>query len=203
MKTIQHNDDQLDESQSLQVIKAMIEVSHRKLRNDGILFVLWGWIMCIGYSIMYIMQTTAITYTLSRFLNFAGNGLLIIGLLTTAAYIWWQRKKVQTYIGISLRYVWVSMVLSLVLVNVILFNVQHKLIAELQHPVFMVIIAFATVVTGGILRHKMIILGGIVFGGLALLSSYIPLNKQLLMEAIAWLIAFVIPGHVLLATRSK
>jgi len=203
METTQHNDDLLDEGQSLQVIKAMIEVSHRKLRNDGILFVLWGWIMCIGYSMMYILQTTAITYTLSRFLNFAGNGLLIVGLLTTAAYIWWQRKKVQTYIGISLRYVWISMALSLVLVNVILFNVQHKLILELQHPVFMVIIAFSTVVTGGILRHRMIIFGGIIFGGLALLSSCLPLNKQLLMEAIAWLIAFIIPGHVLLATRNK
>jgi Na+-translocating ferredoxin:NAD+ oxidoreductase RnfE subunit len=152
---------------------------------------------------MYILRTEVFTFSLTRFLNITGQGLLIVGLLITVIYIWRQRKKVQTYIGISLRYVWIAMFLSLVLVNLILFNVEHQVHFELQHPVFMVIIAFATVVTGGILRHQLIIIGGIVFGLLALYASYLPLSTQLLMEAVAWIIAFIIPGHVLLATRKR
>ena len=67
----------------------------------------------------------------------------------------------------------------------------------------MVLIAFATVVTGGILRYRLIIIGGIVFGLLAYISSHLPLQQQLLAEAIGWLIAFIIPGHVLYSKRKS
>ncbi len=32
-----------DQAQSLQVIREMIDISRRKLQNDGILFMVWGW----------------------------------------------------------------------------------------------------------------------------------------------------------------
>jgi branched-subunit amino acid ABC-type transport system permease component len=91
----------------------------------------------------------------------------------------------------------------LVLINLIQFNVLHKINFELQHPLFMVIMAFATVITGGILRYKLVTIGGIIFGLIALLSSYVTLPYQLLLESFAWLIAFVIPGHYLYATRKS
>jgi hypothetical protein len=97
----------------------------------------------------------------------------------------------------------VSLFFGMVLINLIQFNVLHKIIFELQHPIFMVLIAIAIVVTGGILRYKMIIAGGIIFGLLAFASSYLPLNQKLLLEAIAWVIAFIIPGHILYAKRNS
>jgi branched-subunit amino acid ABC-type transport system permease component len=89
------------------------------------------------------------------------------------------------------------------LTNMMLLNVLHVANLELQHPVFMMFIAFATVITGGILRYRMIIFGGIIFGLLAYASSYFNLREQLVLEAIAWLIAFIIPGHLLYANRKK
>jgi hypothetical protein len=91
----------------------------------------------------------------------------------------------------------------MVLINLIQGNVLHKIVFELQHPIFMVLIAIAIVVTGGILRYKMIIAGGIIFGLLAFASSYLPLTQQMLLEAIAWVIAFIIPGHILYAKRNR
>jgi branched-subunit amino acid ABC-type transport system permease component len=129
--------------------------------------------------------------------------LPVSGLIFTLYYILKQRKKVQTYIGISLRYVWISLFASMVLVNLIQMNVLHRVNFELQHPIFMVLIAFAVTVTGGILRYRLIIAGGIIFGLLALAASYFELQTQLLLEAIAWIIAFIIPGHLLYAKRNK
>jgi branched-subunit amino acid ABC-type transport system permease component len=91
----------------------------------------------------------------------------------------------------------------MVLINLIQFNVLNKIYFELQHPIFMVIIAFAIVVTGGILRYKMIIIGGIVYGLLAYISSYVELPAQLLIDAIAWMIAITFPGHLLYAKRNS
>jgi hypothetical protein len=53
METKQSNSDSFDENQSIHVIREMIQVSQRKLRNDGILFILWGWIMFLNYLTMF------------------------------------------------------------------------------------------------------------------------------------------------------
>ncbi len=203
METNQQNRDTFDECQTSQVIKEMIQVSRKKLTNNGILFILWGWILFYSGIIGYIGREVFLTYNLQRILDKSGIALGLFALAFTVYYFWKQRIKVQTYIGISLGLVWISMFVGFVLINLIQFNVLQEVNFELQHPLFMVIMAFAIVVTGGILRFRPVILGGIIFGLLALISSYLPLPYQLLLESCAWLIAFVIPGHYLYAKRNS
>lgn len=191
-----------DEQQSLQVIKEMVQVSRKKLKNDGILFILWGWIGFISYLLEYLIQTVPHTYQFSIFKNYTTVILPIAGIIITVIYLIRKSRKASTYIGIALRYVWVGMFVGMVLINLIQANVLHGITFELQLPIFMVLIAFALVVTGGLLRYKMIIAGGVVFGLLAYLASFFSLNVQLLIESIAWLIAFIIPGHILYAKRN-
>ena len=192
-----------NENQSLQVIKEMIAVSQKKLKNNGILFILWGWTMFYVNIAEFIKQKIILTFQVKKMLNYSGIVLPIFALGFTIFYILKHRRKVQTYIGISLKYVWIAMFVSLVLINLIQFRVLHKIDFALQHPIFMVVIAFATVTTGGILRYNLLIWGGVMFGLLALLSSYFTLPYQLLFESIAWLIAFIIPGHYLFAKRKS
>jgi len=53
------------------------------------------------------------------------------------------------------------------------------------------------VVTGSLIHNRPILYGGIFFAVLAFAASYLALKDQLLLEAIGWLCAFVIPGHIL------
>lgn len=193
----------IDENQSLTVIKEMIAVSRIKLRQDGILFIVWGWVLFYVSFSGFITRSIVLTYQMNRIISCLGIILGAAAALFTIYYLIRQRKKVQTYIGISLRYVWTSLFLSTVLVNLIQMNVLHSINFELQHPLFMVLMAFAVTVTGGILRHRLIIIGGAVFGALALTASYLGLKEQLLLEAVAWMIAFIVPGHILFAKRNK
>ncbi len=199
----QQTSNSFDENQSFQVIKEMIQVSQKKLKNDGILFVLWGWVMFYTNIEGFLKREIILTFQISRILDYSVVVLTLFAIGFTVYYILKQRKKVQTYIGISLRYIWISMFVSLVLINLIQFNVIHKINFELQHPIFMVVIAFATVATGGILRYKLITYGGIVFGLMALVASYFSLPVQLILESIAWLVAFIIPGHYLYVKRNR
>jgi hypothetical protein len=203
MNTNPQNEDSFDENQSIRLIQEMIQVSRKKLKNDGILFILWGWISFITYLLEYSMQTIPHTYEISIAKGYITLALAILGLSYTLYYLYLKSRKVTTYIGISLRYVWGSMFGAMVLINLIQNNVLHKITFELQLPIFMVLIAFALVITGGILRYKMIVIGGIAFGLLAYIASFFSLNLQLLIEAIAWFVAFVIPGHILFANRNK
>ena len=193
----------IDENQSLTVIKEMIAVSRIKLRQDGILFIVWGWVLFYVSFSGFINRSIVLTYQMNRIISRLGIILGAAAALFTIYYLIKQRTKVQTYIGVSLRYVWISFFLSTVLVNLIQMNVLHSINFQLQHPLFMVLMAFAVTVTGGILRQRLIIIGGVVFGALALTASYLGLKEQLLLEAIAWMVAFIIPGHILFAKRKK
>ena len=164
MNTDKLKSESFDENQSLQVIREMIQVSHKKLKNDGILFILWGWISFIRYLSEYLLGILTHTHQIKLFIKYTGVVLTILGFIYTIIYVYKQRQRVTTYIGISLRFVWISLFIGLVLINLIQFNILQKINFELQHPIFMVFIAFAIVVTGGILRYKLIIAGGIVFG---------------------------------------
>ena len=195
--------DTIDENQSISIIREMIQVSRKKLKNDGILFIIWGWVMTLYSTASFLDGRLVMTYQLKTFLKYFVSGMAIAALLFTIYYIYSQRKKIQTYIGISLRYIWIFMFICLVLINLIQANVMHKIVFELQHPIFMIIIAFAILSTGAILRYWLIIAGGMVFGILAYVASYLQLPDQLLAEAVAWIIAFVIPGHILYAKRKS
>ena len=95
------------------------------------------------------------------------------------------------------------MIMSMVMFNVIQMNVLNNVNFEFQHPVFMIFYAFATVVSGGILKQKMLVMGGIVFALCAFVSSYLELKDQLALEAVAFLAAFIIPGHLMYAMGRK
>ena len=194
--------DQFDEKQSMQLISEMLQVSKRKVHQDGILFIVWGWIMTIHYMVLFVLGQLNVSAAIGHGVKYAITFSILIGLAFTIYYVIKQRKRVQTYIGVSLRYVWIGMFLSQVLISLILFHHFKQANFELQHPIFMVIIAFATVVTGGILRYELIIYGGISFALLAFVSSRLPLESQMLMESIAWLVAFIIPGHILYSKRN-
>ena len=106
--------DKFDESQSLQLIQEMLQVSQRKLKKDGVLLILWGWIMALHYLVIYILGKTNPSYQVNRTFKYLVIGFVLFGFAFTLYYILKQRKKVQTYIGVSLRYVWISMFLSMV-----------------------------------------------------------------------------------------
>lgn len=151
----------------------------------------------------FVERKIILTFQIHRMLDISGIIFIVLAIGFSIFFMLRHRQKVQTYIGISLRYVWISMFVSLVLINLVQSNVAHKINFALQHPIFMVVIAFATVTTGGILRYTLVTIGGIIFGLIALLASYFTLPYQLLFEAVAWLIAFIIPGHYLFAKRKS
>ena len=203
MDTKQSNSDQFDEQQSIQVIREMIQVSQRKLKNDGILFILWGWVMFYSYISSYVLRKTVTTFLVEKIFGYTGNVIGFLAIVFSIYYILKERKKVQTYIGISLRYIWFSLICCLSITSMIIHNVIHVTNMELQHPIFMVFVAFATVITGGIIRFRLVIFGGIAFALLAFASTWFKLEEQLLLEAAAWLIAFIVPGHILFYKRNS
>jgi len=203
METQSAENETFDARQSLQVIREMIDLSRKKMQNDGILFIIWGWSLFYSSFTRFLISKVLFSKMQVKAFKTVGTIITMAVLGYTLYYLWQQRKKVKTYIGISLRYVWIAAILCMVLINLIQGNILHDINFELQHPIFMVILAFAVVVTGVLLRYRLMIFAGLLFGLLAYAASFFELHIQLLLEAIAWFLAFCIPGHLLYAKRTK
>jgi len=196
-------DANFDHRESLRVISEMIEVSRKKLRHDGILFIIWGWALFYSSFIRYLKEEILFSNFQYLVFRYVEAFLLLFVFGVTLWYLFRKRRRAATYIGISLRWVWFSTVFCMVLINLIQGNVVHKINFELQHPIFMVVIAFGVVVSGVMLRYGFMIGMGILFGILAYVSSFFELHEQMLVESIAWFLAFILPGHILFAKKSK
>jgi len=203
MAEVKNQTQEFDEIGSLRVIQEMIRVSRRRLENNGILFIIWGWIMFISYIKDFVVNRIVTTVSLRSALAYVGSALMIIGILCTIYFVFIKKKKMTSHIDLSLRYVWLSLAASLVLINLIIFRQTGTVDFSLQNTIFMVVIASAIVVSGGILRYKLLIVGGIIFALMAYACSFLKWQDQLIVEALAYLVAFIIPGHILYRKRRK
>lgn len=186
---------QSNEEQPFEVFSGLSRHIQHFVFRPGALLILWGWVMFYSYLTNYIFNKFLLSSHIQSLLGNLGIVLGAVALIITIFYLLRQTRPVAKN-EIYLRYVWAAMFASLALINLIQFNVLHQINFELQHPVFMVVIAFAIVVSGGILSYPFLLAGGIIFATLAYVASWLPLTNQLLMEAIGWLVAFILPGHI-------
>lgn len=181
----------------------MNQALKNNIGKDGTLFVVWGWILFINaFFLNYLSDQLFLSHGMMSTVRILRIVLPIIGLAYTVYYLLIQRNKQSTK-GTQLGYVWGALFISMVLVNLIQFNVSQRINFELQHPLFMVLSALAVIVTGRIVHCRSMIFGGAVFAVLAYISSHFGLNDQMLIESIGWVVAFIIPGHILLSNNHK
>jgi uncharacterized membrane-anchored protein len=173
------------------------------MNQDGLLLILWGWILFIKYFLLtYLPSLFHLSNETIWLLRPASNFLVVLGAFYTFYYLY-KTAGAKTYIRETLKYIWGGLIIVMVMVSLIINNALGESLFVLQHPLFMLITGFAILVTGGLLRTNILVFGGGIFGLLALLASRYELYDQLLIESIGWLIAFIIPGHVLYASRDK
>jgi hypothetical protein len=167
------------------------------LKRDGILLILWGWVLFYGSMKGFIERSLLLSSRLTFVLNVIGIAFVVACILVTVYYVLNTRRKVKTSSGTAIIFLWLSFFGSMVLVNLILFNVLQYINFELQHSMFMLLMAISVSTTGAILNYRLVIVGGVIFGLLAFIASYFQLAEQLLVEAMAWTIAFIIPGIIM------
>lgn len=187
--------EQHQEEQPVEVFSGLSRLIQHFVFRPGALLILWGWVMFYSYAMNYLTQKILMASRTQSLLGNLGIVLGAVAFIITIFYLLRQAKPVAKQ-EIYIRYVWASLFVSLVLINLIQFNVLQQINFELQHPIYMVVIAFAIVISGGILQYRFLLAGGIIFAILAYVASLLSLTDQLLMEAIGWLVAFILPGHI-------
>lgn len=174
----------------INVIEEMIEKTKHKYSDNGYMFLLWGWLVFTSALAHFlIMKFSEYPYP---FITWAI--LMPLGGVMSMIYAKKEDKKAyaKTYTDDVMKYTWIAFGITLA---AILFNMGKLM--QYTYPMVMIAYGVPTFISGGVFKFKPLVYGGLASFALGLISFYLTFDVQLLMLAIAVLLAYIIPGHIL------
>ena len=172
--------------QGLQMITEVIAKTKDNLREHSFGFLLWGWLIAAASFLFFILHT----YT-SFSLYFLPFPILVTaGIGITLRFYAGKRHSPETYLGYYLKRLWLVLGLSFILVVLI------SLIG--QNPPFtytLLIAGIGTLVSGLVLQFRPLVFGGALFLLFSLGSVVTPDRYKPLLQGIAVIAGYLIPGY--------
>ena len=182
--------DQFKQEDSLAVISEMISVAKRSFVRMSYYFLLWGWLLLAAGLAEYVLGSVLDQG------KFAWLGWPVVGVLGGILAMLRGRKESQsagvaTYMDRVFMYLWGGFVLTLVLL--IVTSVSQKMNPG---PAVMLLTGLPTFVSGGVMRFRPLIVGGVVFWALGVLAYFSGEYSSLLFCA-AIAAGYLVPGYLL------
>jgi hypothetical protein len=177
--------------QSLQLIRSMISKTRENISDKSIYYLVWGWLTFVACTGQFVLK---------HILNYERHYyvwlLIIVGVVFSVYYSSKEERlrKVKTYIGESIKYLWIGMGIAYFVLSVILSKIGW---GTSVFPFFIMLYGLGTFVSGNIIRFRPLIVGGILASGIAIVSAYVEYDYQILAAAAGILVSYIIPAHML------
>jgi len=186
----------------MKIIEDMLYTAKKEVKDNGAFFLLWGWLVFIaamgqlamhwlGYSQKALMVTEHFGIELD------GITWLILMPLGGILSIIISRKeqkqeKVKTWFDDVMKYLWIAFGAVLFIILVAMGYLHVNL-----YPVLIGLYGLGLFITGGTLKFKPLIIGGITCWVLAMVSVFVTDEYATLCLALSVLIGYIIPGYIL------
>lgn len=184
--------EELTPEQGFQIIQQMIESAKKEISDNGFFYLLWGYLVftaALGHYVMLKMELSYAFITWPVLMPLGGIISIIQGIVSGKK----NKRKTRSWVDHIFVYTWISFGVSLFIV---LF-MGGKLGWEVVYPMVILLYGIGTFISGGIMKFRPLILGGIICWVLALIAFYVSFEHQLILIIIAILSAYIIPGHIL------
>jgi hypothetical protein len=184
-------DEKFTPQESLSLIQSMINKTKQNMSDNSVYYLVWGWITFIACTAQFILKHV---YDYEK--HYLVWLLTIVGIVFS---IWYGNKeqkaqKVKTYIGDSMKYLWIGMAIAYFVLSMILTkNGWDKMV----FPFFIMLYGLGTFVSGSIIQFRPLIIGGLLAFALAICAAYAEYDYQMLFAAAAILISYIIPAYML------
>ncbi len=184
----------LSHEQSLKIIYEMIETSKSNLKDNSFFFLLWGWLVLSASLIHFVLLYTPCQYPFLPWPILMTVGAVISFI---AGYRMGKKAKVISHLDKSMIYLWYGFLI--VMVIIIGMTLYGRIAWTTTYPLIIALYAFGTFVSGGMLKFRPLITGGIASWFIAVIAFLVPSHYVLLLTALSILIAYLIPGYMLRA----
>ena len=181
--------------ESMQIITEMIETSKNNLKDNGFIWLMWGWLVTIASMFQFISMEVGFRH------GYLAWVLMPLGGVIT---IWYSIRKskesnVRTHVDTFMKSLWTAFGIAIVLV--ISMVSQHDELMVL--PLCMMLYGIGTFVSGGALKFKPLKAGGLICFFCAAIAFNVGPQYQLLLISIAVIASYIIPGYILKSEYRK
>ena len=191
------NEENFDPKQSLLLIESMINRAKDKFAEDGSMYLLWGWVVFVCSLTQFVLMHF-FKYPYHYVVWFASWIIVIYQLVYIRKKI--KRRRVRTYTGYILGYVWLTFVIVIFLLAFLIGRLTEGDYYIHISPILLTIYGIPIFLSGIILRFKPLIIGGIGCWILSIAAMLIDnYDYQFLLIPLAMIIAWIIPGYLLRA----
>lgn len=180
---------EISAEESLEIMQSMVQRAQKKLSDDGVMLVFWGWLVMIASVTQYILLQ--INYEKPWIVWM----LMPAGGIFTGIYFIIKKKKekVKSHIDTYMGFIWTAFSICLI----ITLNFGGKLQLNC-YPIVIMLYATATFITGGVIRFMPLIIGGALSFPICVIAFLSNFEVQLMMLALSVLVSYIIPGHWLM-----
>ena len=191
------NEQDFDPKQSLLLIESMINRAKDKFAEDGSMYLLWGWVVFICSLTQFVLMHF-FKYPYHYIVWFASWIILIYQIVYIRKKL--KRRRVRTYTGYILGYVWLTFVIVIFLLAFLIGRLTEGDYYIHISPILLAIYGIPIFLSGIILRFKPLVIGGIGCWILSIAAMLIEnYDYQFLLIPLAMIIAWIIPGYLLRA----
>lgn len=180
----------------LKVIEEMINNAKGNIGEGSIFYLIWGWLVILAASSNYLLLT---------YFKYEMHWLPWIILMPLGGIISFvvgykmnKQRGVKTYIESALNYLWIGFVITLLMVLI----GMAKIGPQKAYPIIILLYGLGTFVSGGILKFKPLMLGGVICWLLGSVAFYTSFDQQLIILIVATIFSYLIPAY-LLKQKSK
>lgn len=187
--------------ESLDIIAKMVDKAKFNYSVDSFYYIMWGWLVFVASLASFLLAPVLKENTGLIWL------LMPLGGIVSFIYGAKQSKtqKVVTHIETSINQLWLTLGFAFIAIMIAAYS--HILLEII--PLFILLYAIGIFYTGRILKFMPMVIGGALcfplFIACLLFSEMDEKNYsyQLLVLAIAILVSYIIPGHLLKAKYKK
>ena len=187
---MKNNENDFSPQESLVLIRSMIETTKNSISDKSHYFLLWGWAVFIGCVLQYYLKVI-INYPQHYYAWYITPVALIIFII----FLIRDRKKEQvtTFIDEASKYLWTALGFSFFALGFIFSRMGW----QYCYPIYILLYGVGTYVSGSLIKFRPLIIGSIICFPLAVVTAYVDFDSQIIMLAIAVLVSYIIPGHLL------
>jgi len=191
------NEENFDPKQSLLLIESMINRAKDRFAEDGSMYLLWGWVVFVC-SLTQFVLLHFYKYPYHYVVWFASWIIVIYQVVYIRKKI--RHRRVRTYTGYILGYVWLTFVIVIFLLAFLIGRLTEGDYYIHITPILLTIYGIPIFLSGIILRFKPLVVGGIGCWVLSIAAMLIDnYDYQFLLIPLAMIIAWIIPGYLLRA----
>jgi hypothetical protein len=207
-------EEKFSEKESLALITDMIQKTKESFHDTGFGPIMWGSVITICSLVTFCSMHFKVALPFDVWI------LTIIAIIPSVYYSYRENKikGAKTYNDIAMDYTWtafgISMFALIFIINVIAYDLQHTIPNYMQvrgdfrllnHTTALQLVVYAipTFITGGIMKFKTMLWGGVLCWALAIVSCFTNTKIDMLLMATAVIFAWLIPGLMLNAKYRK